>query len=188
MKYGYQFEILKGYQFEKGKDIFTKYVETLFEFRTNYPKTNPLNYIGKLLLNSLYGKFGMKSETTDVKVFDYSDPKGKVEFNECFELWAESIKGLETIGDYKIMIRNKLLSYKYNDDEDFYHGMDTNIAIASAITAYARVHMSIFKNNPLFKLYYSDTVIVVIDRPLPTPQALIVYKYINNNVKEVRLV
>jgi hypothetical protein len=26
---GYQFEIIKGYQFEKGKDIFTDYVDTL---------------------------------------------------------------------------------------------------------------------------------------------------------------
>ena len=48
-----------------------------------------------------------------------------------------------------------------------YHGLDVNIAIASAITASARVHMSIFKNNPLFNLYYSDTDSIVIDAPLP---------------------
>jgi hypothetical protein len=45
--------------------------------------------------------------------------------------------------------------------------MDTNIAIASAITSYARIHMSQFKNNPLFKLYYSDTDNIVINKPLP---------------------
>jgi len=43
---------------------------------------------------------------------------------------------------------------------------NTNVAIASAITAYARVHMSQFKNNPDFNLYYSDTDSVYIDKPL----------------------
>jgi hypothetical protein len=41
------------------------------------------------------------------------------------------------------------------------------VAIASAITAYARIHMSQFKNNPDFILYYSDTDSIYIDRPLP---------------------
>jgi hypothetical protein len=48
-----------------------------------------------------------------------------------------------------------------------YHGQDINIAIASAITAGARVHMSYFKNNPNINLYYSDTDSAVIDKPLP---------------------
>lgn len=43
---------------------------------------------------------------------------------------------------------------------------NTNIAIASAITAYARVHMSQFKNNPDYNLYYSDTDSIYIDKPL----------------------
>jgi hypothetical protein len=45
---------------------------------------------------------------------------------------------------------------------------NVNVAIALAITAYARIHMSQFKNNPHFKLYYSDTDSIYIDRPLPT--------------------
>lgn len=45
--------------------------------------------------------------------------------------------------------------------------MNTNIAIASAITAYARIFMSQFKNNPNYNLYYSDTDSIVIDTQLP---------------------
>jgi len=41
-----------------------------------------------------------------------------------------------------------------------------NIAIASAITAYARIHMSQFKNNPDYNLYYTDTDSIYIDKPL----------------------
>jgi hypothetical protein len=41
------------------------------------------------------------------------------------------------------------------------------VSIASAITAYARIHMSQFKNNPDFRLFYSDTDSIYIDRLLP---------------------
>jgi len=43
---------------------------------------------------------------------------------------------------------------------------NVSIAIASAITAYARIHMSQFKNNSEYNLYYSDTDSAYIDKPL----------------------
>jgi hypothetical protein len=42
-----------------------------------------------------------------------------------------------------------------------------NIAIAAAISAYSRIHMSQFKNNKDYNLYYSDTDSIYIDKPLP---------------------
>jgi len=42
-----------------------------------------------------------------------------------------------------------------------------SIGIASAITAYARIHMSQFKINPDYNLYYTDTDSIYIDKPLP---------------------
>jgi DNA polymerase elongation subunit (family B) len=44
---------------------------------------------------------------------------------------------------------------------------NVSIAIASAITAYARIHMSQFKNNSDYNLYYTDTDSIYIDKPLP---------------------
>jgi hypothetical protein len=44
---------------------------------------------------------------------------------------------------------------------------NVSITIASAITAYARIHMSQFKNNPDFILYYTDTDSAYINKPLP---------------------
>jgi hypothetical protein len=41
-----------------------------------------------------------------------------------------------------------------------------NVAIAAAITAYARIHMSQFKNNLDFKLFYTDTDSIYINKPL----------------------
>jgi len=42
-----------------------------------------------------------------------------------------------------------------------------NVAIASTVTSEARVFMSFLKNNPEFKLYYSDTDSGFINKPLP---------------------
>jgi hypothetical protein len=72
MKYGYTFEILKGYQFEKGF-IFKDYILKMYNLRQQYIKGHPMNLIAKLLMNSLYGKFGMKLENTLVEMFDTSN-------------------------------------------------------------------------------------------------------------------
>ena len=55
----------------------------------------------------------------------------------------------------------------YDDYEDMYHGLEVNIAIASAITGPARMLMSSVKNRADFKLYFSDTDSIVIDSKLP---------------------
>lgn len=40
---------------------------------------------------------------------------------------------------------------------------NTNIAIAAGITAYSRINMSQFKNNPNINLYYTDTDSIYVD-------------------------
>ena len=62
MKYGYKFEILSGYTFEKA-NVFKPFVDSLYQLRVKYPKSNPLNLVAKLLMNSLYGRFGMSPES-----------------------------------------------------------------------------------------------------------------------------
>lgn len=52
---GYKFKIIRGYKF-KEEVIFKEFVEAMFELRSEYPKSHPLNYIAKLLNNSLDGK------------------------------------------------------------------------------------------------------------------------------------
>jgi hypothetical protein len=74
-----------------------------------------------------------------------------------------------------IELDNKRLVKHRSKDKDLrtmlYTNLETHnisISIASAITAYARIHMSQFKNNPDFNLYYTDTDSVYVDNPLPT--------------------
>jgi len=60
-------------------------------------------------------------------------------------------------------------SYKININTMLDNASETHnvsIPIAAAITAYARIHMSQFKNNIDYNLYYSDTDSIYIDKPL----------------------
>lgn len=54
-RFGYQFQIIKGYKF-RTEVIFKEYVDKMYELRLRYSKDDPMNYISKLLMNSLYGK------------------------------------------------------------------------------------------------------------------------------------
>jgi hypothetical protein len=65
-----------------------------------------------------------------------------------------------------IVVIKDILTPELDESEDIYHGVDVNVAIASAITASSRVLMTGFKNNPDYNLYYSDTDSIVIDKPL----------------------
>ena len=166
LKFGYQFDILNGYQFEKG-DLFSGYVNKMYSLRLQYEKGTAMNLIAKLLMNSLYGKFGMKLETSVVEMYDTSTDLRLEIFKDTLEALGETLLDYIKIDKTYVIVRDTTLSMKYNEELDMYHGQDINVAIASAITAGARVHMSIFKNNPLFNLYYSDTDSAVTDQQLP---------------------
>jgi hypothetical protein len=166
IKFGYSFEILNGYQFEKGY-IFKDYINKMYNLRLKYDKGDPMNLIAKLLMNSLYGKFGMKLESTLMEMFDISSETETTLFKEMLEVFGNSIQDFIEIDNHILTIRKSMLNYTYNEDDDLYHGLDVNISIASAITGGARMWMSVLKNNSNFNLYYSDTDSAVVDQPLP---------------------
>ena len=117
-------------------------------------------------MNSLYGKFGMKDEMTRLEILDNTTEDDKSYNSELFDIYGSNIIDTVELDNYIIIIR-KYTELYYNEKDDIFHGNETNIAIASAITAYARIKMSYFKNNPAFKLYYTDTDSAVVDSPLP---------------------
>lgn len=77
--------------------------------------------------------------------------------------FLDNIIDVKKLGDY-ILVR-----FRNEDNTIENDGATHNISIgvASAITAYARIHMSQFKNNINFNLYYTDTASAYIDKPLP---------------------
>ena len=165
IKYGYKFEIIKGYEYEKGY-IFKEYILTMYNLRQQFPKGDPMNYVAKLLQTSLYGKFGMNPNATKVELFNTNSDEELTLFNDLIDNAGECIKDWIKINDHILVVRDE---NRYADD-DIFHGPDVNVAISSAIVAAGRMWMSQFKNDPNVaaggNIYYSDTDSIIIDKPL----------------------
>jgi len=104
----------------------------------------------------------MEDSFPDITIF-----RDKDEYQEFEKDHAEDILDIIDL-EGKILVKHRPLKKDINtllDNAKESHNV--NVAIASAITAYARIHMSQFKNNPEFNLFYSDTDSIYIDKPLP---------------------
>jgi hypothetical protein len=111
-KYGYKFEVLWGYTFQKGY-IFNEYVDNLYSLRLKYPKSDPMNLISKLLLNSLYGRFGMDDSFTSTEIISKEDyPK----FEKLPDI-KDSLQDLIDLGsNYLVQLKNPLVKLKTDLD------------------------------------------------------------------------
>lgn len=122
-------------------------------------------FIAKLLMNSLYGRFGMKTNLNVHQIIHNEDLQG---FYDSKQIPVENIffnikLGLNnTFISYKPSLRRQNYNYCYN------YVPNINISIALSVTSYARIYMSQFKNNPELTglLYYSDTDSLFIEKPL----------------------
>ena len=106
--------------------------------------------ISKLLLNSLYGRFGLNPKLDKYMITSKKDMENKLK---------KELPYLEERVDFGNLSMCSFHSKNYNS---------SNVAIAIFVTAYARVHMSSFKNLKGFSLYYSDTDSLFFSKPLPS--------------------
>jgi hypothetical protein len=90
-----------------------------------------------------------------------------------FALWEKQDGAMEALIDFLPLGDNYLVQSKSPKavlKTQLDNGKEThniNIAIASAVIAYARIHMSQFKNNSnLPNLYYTDTDSLYFDGPI----------------------
>uniref|UniRef100_A0A896YUU9 DNA polymerase n=1 Tax=Coniophora puteana TaxID=80637 RepID=A0A896YUU9_9AGAM len=154
----YNITVTKGYMFEKMSDIFHSYVQKMYALRQQYTKDQPMNFVAKLLLNSLYGRFGMQPSFHSNAFF-------------TFDELQETIKNHEINNVMEISENIFFVSYISADIEDLDASLpkskNISVSIASAVTAYARIYMSKFKNNEDFNLFYTDTDSIFVDSPIP---------------------
>jgi hypothetical protein len=153
MKMGYTFNVLRGYQFKKDI-IFNEYVDVLYDLKVKNIKNSTRYIIAKLLLNSLYGRFGMNLERINHVIVNESEAiKYYNEFKVIDVLILENGK--------------EIISYveNINDEEELNH-LNISIPIASAITAYARNYMSMYKNLQNIQVLYTDTDSIATDKKL----------------------
>jgi hypothetical protein len=162
-KFGYKFKILRGYLFDKDF-IFRDYVDFLYNLKMNSTKDSPNYTISKLLMNSLYGKFGMNPKMINHIIVTNEESNYILNNFEVKDII--SLNNNKLLISYIILDNNNNNNNNNNNINDFTE-MNISIPIAASITAYSRIFMSKFKSvNNDFNLYYSDTDSIDIDKPL----------------------
>ena len=140
-QYGYKFEIIKGYAFGR-KILFKEFIDSLYHIKQNTAKSDPMYLISKLLMNSLYGRYGMDVNLSSNVILNNSEIKSFVN-----TVIVEDIIDLKN-GKSLVVYKSTL---DINDD-DIDNYSQVNIAIASAITAYSRIIMSKYLGDPSIKI------------------------------------
>ena len=130
--------------------LFRDYIGELFNMKLNSQKGTPMYLISKLLMNSLYGKFGIHFELPNYTVIEYDESK------------TSGDRALVGLTDLINLNNGYALASKAGDTTQPLG----NVAISSAITALARVHMSQFFNNYNHHVYYTDTDSIITEKPL----------------------
>ena len=145
----------RSIKFYKNTRIFKKYIEYMFDKRKFCKANNdPMQIVYKLLMNSLYGRFGMRRINIETDVM----PKNNVSMLDKF------VKNNSLIScvDYGLS-----LLVEYQAERSIF----TEVApyISSKITSLARVRLMkkvVECHNEGIKVYYCDTDSIVIDRKI----------------------
>ena len=170
IKLGYNFKFIYGIRYKKAKP-FKNFVNSIYTKRI---KNSKLNKFYKKILNSLYGRFGMKQNKNITKIVSHVDT---IKISKIFP-----IESLLKIAEDKFIV-------SYNPEENLNQKSCSNnqqiqrsnslksftaVQIASAITAYARIVMYKYKKLDDIGVYYSDTDSIFCDTKINP-------KYVSNN-------
>ncbi|RGB22182.1 DNA polymerase B 2 [Rhizophagus diaphanus] len=160
------------YSFQKGENCFLDLIEKLNDMKVTAQLNNQptIRNVAKLLMNSMYGRFGMHTKPMQTSLIpdhlleQYSKVfqiHSNIDFNQ-FLLIHYSLLPSEELGNKP----NRRLIRKFQNSLP----SRTNVAIASAVTAYSRMIINQHKLTAIntgLKLYYSDTDSLVVDGKLP---------------------
>ena len=176
LKDKYKAQIFYGINFPESSNVdspklFENYVTHFYNKKKN-AKDNVEKNIAKLMLNSLYGKFGQKDIENRIK-FVSKDEANKI-------LKGYHVSYFAGISDENVLIKyssklneklrriyskeDKLIQFETNFKKD--RGVVSAVQISCAIAAYARLSINPFKNIISNKLYYSDTDSLVLEKKL----------------------
>lgn len=165
-KLGYQFKLGQAYEFSS-EVLFKDYIDHFYEIKRS--SAGPQRFIAKMMLNNLYGTFGRALQGIKPLIINSQDAMG-------FLTLLSSKSSLTHINNYYAMILTtgssnnnnleKLNTRLFEDNvSTFSIPPRANVAIAAAVTSYARIHMMDLKLN--YDVLYSDTDSIFTTHPLP---------------------
>jgi hypothetical protein len=161
-----------AYSFKRGANTFLQLITQLngMKIEAQLNKQPTIRNMAKLLMNSMYGRFGMKPSILETHIWNqdqidslepYWELQSALSYGELYlvsiQLNKDKFIELQGQASLKKMLTN--LSNK------------TNVAIAAAVTAYSRIIINQFKLEALalgLDLYYSDTDSLVLSGELPS--------------------
>jgi len=145
-----------------------------------------LKTIYKLLLNSLYGRIGIN------EIYEKTEIVDKNRLNELKITYAISIPPYELFENiyfvrYRIIPDKflvELFGKNYNEIllkfDRSKRRVKQSVCLAAAITSYARIYINKFIHLPDYKVYYTDTDSIALDKPLPD-------EYVGENLGQFKL-
>jgi len=140
--------------------------------KQNSHKNSPRYTIAKLLMNSLYGKFGMNPEMDQHIIVLGKD------IPDLFKKWIIVDQMSLSSDKFLVTIRNK----NEDNDSDNSH-LNISVSISAMITAASRIKMidylNIIKDNDA-KIFYTDTDSIYTNKPLSDD-------YVNNQLGFMKL-
>ena len=158
LEFGYKFKITRGYLFEK-KNIFKDYIDDLYKIKQNHSKDHPMYLISKLLMNSLYGRFGMSDNLNNHLIVNNDDLNDTI----------AKLSGVNADISESVDLTNgkTLLTIVFeSSNSTTLIKQDISIPIASAVTAYSRIYMSDFLSDTNLDVLYTDTDSIYTTTPL----------------------
>jgi hypothetical protein len=185
---GYKIKVIRGYNYPNKDYLFKNYVLKIYKLRLTFEKEDPRNLICKLLLNSLYGRFGMSPNLIEYK-FVNSNKMDPYKYHDLISNAEDIIpldvdNGIELIG--KEVKHNQYTDFKnkneskINNNKSFPKVLKISTPLSIFTTAYSRIFMNEFKLKYKKHIYYSDTDSLVMDIPLPK-------EYVNNKIGMFKL-
>lgn len=180
-EYGYKINVIGGFNFEKGKKVFDSFVIDIYEKRLEAKKKglSSLQYIFKLILNSLYGRMGMKDLENKLEIVDKDKAevllsKKYITFyadmgDKCIIKYNKNINPniLKLVKDnISLDLDKEVVKMDYLANLFKERGVSSSVPIAAAITSYALIDLMKYKNIKANKLIYSDTDSVLMEKPL----------------------
>lgn len=174
-RWGYTIRCRQGIAYQRGQP-FRDFISTVYQHRISCDKGSPLNMAMKLLMNSLYGRFGMKTAYLETRILD------EQAFNDCakhydVQDWHQEgakyivkVAKSKNIHNLQLLLEDGQLSlseYEKEVQSSATHRPRSSVHISSAITAYARMHMNQFKCDERLDVHYTDTDSIYCQHPLP---------------------
>jgi hypothetical protein len=129
-----------------------------------------MRLIAKMHLNQIYGYFGRRRtliETRNVYKKDLMKYYGSYTIFSEIDV-NEQISTLLMSSNLDYDLINEIKDYTQLDLMTSFRKVKSNVAIAAAVTAYARIEMIQYKVLPNIKLYYTDTDSIFVDKDLPS--------------------